>query len=84
LEALGQVYGHEAVVRERALTPPERLRFHQEHSGPVVQELHQWLEAQLAEHKTEPNSGLGKATTYLLRHWNELTGALCRLRFGRW
>jgi hypothetical protein len=27
----------------------------------------------LAEHKTEPNSGLGKAITYLLRHWKALT-----------
>jgi transposase len=36
-------------------------------------ELHQWLETQLAEHKTEPNSGLGKAITYLLNHWPKLT-----------
>ena len=76
LEALGEVYGHEAAVRERGLAPPERLRFHQEHSGPVMQELHRWLEAQLAEHKTEPNSGLGKAITYLLRHWRGLTAFL--------
>ena len=76
LEALGKVYGHEAMVRKRALAPPERLRFHQEHSGPVMQELHRWLEVQLAEHKTEPNSGLGKAITYLLRHWNGLTAFL--------
>ena len=26
LEALGEVYGHEAAVRERGLAPPERLR----------------------------------------------------------
>src|ERR1044072_5649909 len=31
------------------------------------------MEAQLAEHKTEPNSGLGKAITYLLNHWTKLT-----------
>ena len=35
--------------------------------------LHEWMEAQLAEHKTEPNSGLGKAIPYLLRHWAKLT-----------
>ena len=35
-----------------------------------------WLEAQLAEKKTEPNSGLGKAITYLLRHWKGLTAFL--------
>src|SRR5438552_13855433 len=31
------------------------------------------MEAQLAEHKTEPNSGLGKAISYLLNHWPKLT-----------
>ena len=35
-----------------------------------------WLEEQLSEKKTEPNSGLGKAITYLLRHWKGLTAFL--------
>ena len=73
LEMLGQVYGHDAEAHERGLTPDERLRFHQERSGPVTDQLHGWLEAQLAERKTEPNSGLGKAILYLLRHWRPLT-----------
>ena len=38
-----------------------------------MKELQGWLEAQLAEKKTEPNSGLGKAITYLRRHWKGLT-----------
>jgi transposase len=73
LEMLGQVYGHDAEARERSFTPDHRLQFHQEHSGPVMEKLHGWLEAQFAERKTEPNSGLGKAITYLLRHWKALT-----------
>ncbi len=73
LEMLGQVYGHDAEAREQALTPEQRLPFHQQHSGPVMEQLHRWLEAQLAEKRTEPNSGLGKAITYLLRHWRPLT-----------
>jgi len=73
LEMLGQVYGHDADARERGLAPDERLRLHQERSGPVMDQLHRWLEAQFAERKTEPNSGLGKAITYLLRHWRPLT-----------
>src|ERR1700730_8311385 len=73
LEMLGQVYGHDAEARERGLSRSERLQFHQERSGPVMEELHRWLEAQFAEHRTEPNSGLGKAITYLLRHWRPLT-----------
>jgi hypothetical protein len=53
--------------------PQSGCDFHQEHSGPVMEKLHGWLEAQFAERKTEPNSGLGKAITYLLRHWKALT-----------
>src|SRR5665213_4082603 len=73
LEMLGQVYGHDAEARERGLAPDERLRLHQERSRPVMDKLHAWLEAQLAERRTEPNSGLGEAISYLLRHWKPLT-----------
>jgi transposase len=76
LEMLGRVYGFEAEVHERGLKALERLQLHQQHSGPVMGELHRWLEAQLAEKKAEPNSGLGQAITYLLRHWRGLTAFL--------
>ena len=55
LESLGSVYRNDALAREQELLPEERLRFHQEHSGPVMKELQQWMKAQLAEHRTEPN-----------------------------
>lgn len=76
LESLGEVYCNDAVAREQALSAADRLHFHQEKSDPVMKRLHIWLEAQLAEKKTEPNSGLGKAITYLLRHWKGLTAFL--------
>jgi hypothetical protein len=73
LESLGTVYQNDARTREQELSPEERLRFHQEHSGPVMKELQQWMKAQFAEHRIEPNSGLGKAISYLLNHWTKLT-----------
>jgi len=73
LEKLGSVYYNDALTRERGLSPVERLLFHQEHSAPVMKELHGWMTAQLEERRTEPNSGLGKAITYLLNHWTKLT-----------
>ena len=73
LERLRDVYHHDALAREQAMSPEQRLRFHQDHSGPLMKGLHEWMEAQLAEHKTEPNSGLGKAISYLLNHWPKLT-----------
>ena len=73
LETLGTVYGFDAETKRARLAPEERLAFHQAHSAPRMQQLHQWMEAQFVEHKTEPNSGLGKAISYLQRHWTKLT-----------
>jgi hypothetical protein len=38
-----------------------------------MQKLHEWMSAQLAEKKVEPNSGLGEAISYMLKHWEPLT-----------
>ena len=73
LEQLGEVYRNDARARQDGMTPEQRLRFHQQHSQPILDDLHGWLEAQFAERRVEPNSGLGKAITYLLRHWKALT-----------
>src|SRR5262249_25631027 len=73
LETLRCVYHNDALARQQELSPEDRLRFHQDHSGSLMTELHQWLETQFSEHKTEPNSGLGKAISYLLNHWPKLT-----------
>jgi transposase len=73
LETLGEVYGYDNQARTQGLSPEQRLHFHQEHSGPVMEKLKVWLGAQFAERKVEPNSGLGKAISYLLNHWEKLT-----------
>ena len=73
LETLREVYGYDAVARQRRMSAQERLQFHQEHSQPAMEKLHAWLEAQFAERNVEPNSGLGQAISYLLRHWEKLT-----------
>lgn len=67
LESLGMVYGNEALTREQGLDAEARLRFHQQYSGPLMEQLHAWLREQLAAAKTEPNSGLGRAISYLLK-----------------
>jgi transposase len=73
LESLSVVYHNDAIARERKLLPPERLLFHQAESGPTMEELHVWLGRQFDEWRVEPNSALGKAISYLLRHWEKLT-----------
>jgi transposase len=73
LESLAVVYRNDATARERRLSPEARLRFHQEASGPTMEELRDWLERQLGEKRTEPNSALGGAIGYTLKHWEKLT-----------
>ena len=72
-ETLGKVYQTDAQARERQLSPESRLLLHKEHSGPLLDELNEWMETQFAEHKTEPNSGFGKGILYPPRHWMKLT-----------
>jgi transposase len=73
LEALGEIYGFDAQANEQGLSPEDRLRFHQAYSKPVMEKLQAWLHAQFEEKRVEPNSGLGTAITYLLKHWDRLT-----------
>jgi len=73
LETLGEVYGYDEQARARGMSAEERLHFHQEHSGPVMEKLHTWCQAQFEEKKVEPNSGLGQAISYLVKHWKKLT-----------
>ena len=73
LESFGEVYGYDAQAEKQGLSPEERLSFHQQHSLPVMNALHAWLKTQDAEKKVEPNSGLGSAIAYVLRHWDRLT-----------
>lgn len=73
LEALAEVYRIDANARERGLTADERLVLHQTKSGPVMKRLHDWLQRHLADRLVEPNSALGGAIQYMLRHWTKLT-----------
>jgi hypothetical protein len=73
LETLAVVYRNDASARERQLSPEARLEFHQQESGPTMQQLHDWLTRQFEEKLVEPNSALGGAIRYMLRHWEPLT-----------
>ena len=73
LETLKDVYKHDADARELKLDPSARLKFHQQHSAPLMKELKRWMRAELDEHRVEPNSPLGEALRYVLKHWEGLT-----------
>ena len=73
LETLRDVYHYDAQARERGLSPEARLTWHQTHSRPLMDALYTWFTTQLDAHLVEPNSGLGQAITYFLKHWMPLT-----------
>jgi transposase len=55
------------------MSPDERLRYHQEHSAPVLEAMREWMDRELEERRVEPNSRLGKAFAYMKRKWEGLT-----------
>jgi transposase len=73
LEALSLIYKNDALAKERQLLPEQRLLYHQAESGPVMEELQVWLVRQFDERRVEPNSSLGGAISYMLKHWEKLT-----------
>ena len=70
---LKDVYRHDAIAKKEGMSADERLRFHQEKSAPLMDELKEWMEDQLVGKKVEPNSSLGKAIQYMRSRWEKLT-----------
>jgi hypothetical protein len=73
IEALTQVFDHDAQARAAQMSPEARLAYHHEYSGPILDALKRWLDQQFAERLVEPNSSLGKAIAYMRGHWDTLT-----------
>ena len=77
IKAIGQVYYHDKICRQRHYDDQQRLRYHQQHSKPILDALYVWMTNQYQYPKQyraiEPNSGLGEAISYMIRHWRALT-----------
>ena len=73
---LQEVYKIEAQAKRLGLNPEERLKLHQEKSGPVMAELKVWFDCQIETKQVESNSALGEATQYMRNHWLGLTAFL--------
>ncbi|MDQ3258365.1 MAG: IS66 family transposase [Acidobacteriota bacterium] len=71
LDALAEVYRRDAATKR--MTDEARLGYHRAHSGAVMRHLSEWIAQQFDERLVEPNSSLGKALTYMLKHWAGLT-----------
>lgn len=73
IEQFAIVYHNDDQAKKAGLSAKKRLAYHKKHSKPAMKKLKKWLDKQMKEKLVEPNSGLGKAITYLQKHWNGLT-----------
>ena len=73
IKVLADVYHNDEMAKDKNMSPQERLTFHQVESKPLMDGLYTWFKQQLDEKRVEPNSGLGKAIAYMMKHWAPLT-----------
>jgi transposase len=73
LETFREVYKNDALAQERGISAEERLAFHKAETGPLMEKFNHWLHEQMDTKKVEPNSGLGEAIRYTIKHWGPLT-----------
>ena len=73
IEAFALIYHFDAKTKQEKMSAEDRLKYHQENSGPILKVLKEWMIHKLEKKETEPNSSLGKSFKYMLNHWEGLT-----------
>ena len=63
-----RIFENERIAKNKKLKDKKRLAFHKEQSFAIYQKIIAYAEEHLKEKKVEPNSNLGKAIKYLLKH----------------
>jgi transposase len=76
LNKIQVAYVNEKHCIENNLSSNERLKYHQEMTGPSFAELKTWCEKIIDGSEFEPNSDLCNEIRYILKHWNGLTSFL--------
>ena len=73
LKTLEKVYANDAYTKKMSMNPEERLKYHKDNSATLMEDLKKWLENQLEQKNIEPNSTLGGAISYMLKHYKGMT-----------
>jgi transposase len=72
LQHYKQIWQFEDETIDQAMSPAERLKYHQEHSLPIMNEIRTWGAKHFTDETVEENSSLGKAVAYFNRHFERL------------
>lgn len=73
IKAIRDVYHNDNITKKNNMSWHDRLEYHQKHSKPIMDDLKQWIQQQFDQKNVEPNSSLGKAFNYMIKHWKPLT-----------
>ena len=73
LKIFEKVYKNDAYTKEMDMDPDRRLKYHKDNSSKLMKDLKDWLTTQLEDKKVEPNSSLGEAISYMLKHYKGMT-----------
>jgi len=71
IKLIADVYEHDD--KTKGLDKEERLVYHQQHSAPIMESIHQYITNQLKTKQVEPNDSFKTVMRYMLKHWHELT-----------
>ena len=77
LELYQHAWDNETHCEDNAFSVEQRCAYHKEHSLPHMEQLLSWCHERLDTNKVEPNSNLGTAMRYFIRHFDGLT-AFCQ------
>ena len=73
LKTFKEVYKNDAYTKQMHMDPYQRLKYHQDNSSKLMDDLEDWLTSQIKDKKVEPNSSLGEAISYMLKHFKPMT-----------
>lgn len=71
VEKIKHLYEIEAHIQEQGLPPDKVKLYREQHVKPQLEQLKKWLDE--IKPKTPPKGPLGRAISYALSHWAELT-----------
>lgn len=77
LKRYGEIWTNEHHTVDKEMSPKQRLLYHREHSLPIMKEIKLWGQTHLDNGTVEENSGLYKAISYFINHYDGLT-CFCR------
>jgi len=72
LAIIGELYRHEAHIRDKALTGEAKLSYRTQHSEPVVHAFWQWCDQQCRRHDVLPSNPLSRALKYAMARVDSL------------